>query len=386
MVFGGLGRHVHAVAEAQANLGLDVTVVSLRADPRVDGTSTGYRSLPEARERINGVDVIRVEPAAISGGLTPSNLLLFVASMQEAMFAVADELFCTNNINIIHGHDWLVGATVTSVAAQAGVPLVCTVHATEMGRHQGWLPTATSTRIHEDEIRLVSAANEVIVCSQHMRDEVVGNLSGDADHIRVIANGIHVEQWPSAPLTPPEDKPVLVYCGRLEYEKGVQYLIAALPALQRTYPGLSLVVAGKGDYRNALERITAEHGLSDVVTFTGWLPEAELQMLMKQASAAVVPSLYEPFGVVALEAAATGVPLVVANTGGLAEFVKEGVTGRIFEPADPASLAQAIDRSLSDPHASARMSRAAFASVVHDHNWARIAHATTEVYHDAAKR
>lgn len=113
----------------------------------------------------------------------------------------------------------------------------------------------------------------------------------------------------------------MTFAGRLVYEKGVQHLIAALPRLRHAHPGLRLVIAGDGPYRSALELEVDRLGLGQAVTFPGFLGGVELPALMAASDCFAVPSIYEPFGMVALEGAAAGAPLAVAATGGLAEIV-----------------------------------------------------------------
>ena len=147
------------------------------------------------------------------------------------------------------------------------------------------------------------------------------------------------------------------------------------------------MVAGRGSQREALEQQVGRLRLGRVVSFTGWLTEPDLAALLAAADLVVLPSVYEPFGLVALEAAASGTPLVVAATGGLTETVVDGVTGRTFTPLDAQSLARVVTAALSNPEKSARMSRALTRRLRLDHGWDDVAARTLDVYaHAVASR
>jgi glycogen(starch) synthase len=171
-----------------------------------------------------------------------------------------------------------------------------------------------------------------------------------------------------------------VFTGRLEWEKGVHTLVEAMPRLRRRHPGLRLVVAGRGTHRDALVEQARRLRVSRSVAFTGWLEEEDLRAVVAAADVAVVPSVYEPFGLVALETAALGTPLVVAGTGGLAEVVRDHESGLVVPPLDAAALADAVTELLCDEVLAHRVARTAREVVVRDHDWSALAARTVEVY------
>jgi len=179
--------------------------------------------------------------------------------------------------------------------------------------------------------------------------------------------------------------PLVGYAGRLVYEKGVQHLVGAVPLLRKQHPGLRVVIAGDGPYRAELQEETSRLGLHDAVSFPGFLTTAELPAMLAATNATVVPSMYEPFGMVALEAAAAGAPLAVADTGGLAEIVEPGVTGVTFPHSDPDALAGAVDTLLADAVFARRVARRARSMVARRYGWAAIAAQTAESYAAAAR-
>jgi len=381
LVYGGLGRHVHALAEAQAAGGDSVTVITqLPAGEATDSV-------------VGGVRVIRVphDPPALP--FDEEHLLAWVMSLESAMTRAGITL--EHAPDVVHAHDWIVAHAAAAVrTAYPSASLVATIHATEAGRHQGWLPGPLSEAIHSVEHWLVHESDRVIVCSQHMYAEVeklFGSESLEPAHVHVVANGIDLQRWRasrSAVATARDrhgaDGPLVVYVGRLEWEKGVHTLIDALPRLRRRLPGLRVVIAGRGGATEDLQRRAKDRRVSRMVDFTGWLPERELHALIAAADALVIPSIYEPFGLVALEGAALNAPLVVAEAGGLAEFVEDNVTGRVFAPGDAVDLARAVTSAVQDAEVSAALARAARERLEAAYQWELLAGKTADVYASAA--
>jgi glycogen(starch) synthase len=288
-----------------------------------------------------------------------------------------------------HAHDWLVTHTAMTMREHLDVPLVTTLHATEAGRHQGWLPEDLNRTIHGVEWWLAHESDQLIACSEYMRWEISRLLDVPAGGIAVIPNGVHAPAWqPSARAVVAAraryagDGPLLGFAGRLVYEKGVQYLIDALPRLRRDHPGLRLIIAGDGPYRPDLHAHVDRLGLAETIRFTGFLGD-HLPALFATTDSVVVPSVYEPFGMVALEAAASGAPVAVSATGGLAEIVDHGVTGVTFPARDPDGLADAVATLLADRSEARRLARSARHMVHTRYGWAGIAARTAVTYRAA---
>ena len=203
---------------------------------------------------------------------------------------------------------------------------------------------------------------------------------------RVIRNGIDAGLWPFARRRPRKGPAQLLYLGRLEYEKGIHDAIAALPRIRRTHPGTTLTVAGDGTQYEWLVEQARKHKVLKAVTFVGRIDHRGLVQLLHGADAAVLPSHYEPFGIVALEAAAAGAPLVTSNVGGLGEAVIDGQTGLSFPPRDVAALADAVRAVLNDPAAAQRRAVAARERLTSDFDWHTVAAETAQVYLAAKRR
>ena len=232
----------------------------------------------------------------------------------------------------MHAHDWLVAHLAIALAEYFDVPLVSTIHATEAGRHSGWVAGSISRQVHAVESWLVQESDSLITCSASMSDEITELFGPGLAEIRVIRNGIDAALWPFARRRPRQGLAELLYLGRLEYEKGVHDAIAALPRIRRTHPGTTLTIAGDGTQLQWLVEQARKHKVLKATAFVGQVGHEDLVRLLHTADAAVLPSHYEPFGIVALEAAATGTPLVTSNVGGLGEAVINGQTGVSFAP------------------------------------------------------
>jgi glycogen(starch) synthase len=219
--------------------------------------------------------------------------------------------------------------------------------------------------------------------------EVAGLFGRDPADMCVIPNGIRAAEWTTTVARKRAarrryGRPLIGYAGRLEPEKGVQTLIEAMPAIRRSFPEARAVIIGTGTAESELRHGVKRRRLSDAVTFAGYISDDDLRAVMAASDVAVVPSLYEPFGFVALEAMALGTPLVAARTGGLAAIVADGETGLLFPPGDRAGLADAVVAVLQHPRAARTRAAAGRSEVEERYAWPVIATAALDVYRDAA--
>ncbi|MBY8872472.1 glycosyltransferase family 4 protein [Micromonospora sp. PLK6-60] len=380
VLVGGLGRHVHALSVALAAAGHEVTVVTRHADGA------------PLEEHVDGVRVVRAAEDPVTFPLATGSLLAWTMAFNHTLTRAALRAAGTGGYDVVHAHDWLVAHTAITVAEHLRLPLVTTMHATEAGRHQGWLPEEMNRTIHGVEHWLSTSSTRLIACSGYMRDQVTTLFGVPAGQVEVVPNGVDDRAWRARPRAVASararfaaDGPLVGYAGRLVYEKGVQHLVDAVPRLRDRHPGLRVLIAGDGPYRGELEERTHRLGLGGTVRFTGFLDNTQLPAVLGATDATVVPSLYEPFGMVALEAAAAGAPLAVARTGGLAEIVEPGVTGVTFPHSDPPALAGAVGQLLGDEVFARRVAREARSMVGQRYGWATIAARTAQTY-AAARR
>jgi glycogen(starch) synthase len=286
------------------------------------------------------------------------------------------------------------------VAAEAGItlakaarrPLVATIHAAEAGLWNGWITTPLTQARHNIETWLVRAATRTIVCSEAMRAEVSAARKVPADELTKVHNAVDIAAWRTssdqqerarAALGVPSDAPLVVLAGRIEWEKGGDVAVRALPSIRRARPGTHLVLAGTGSQRPTLEKLARARRVFRSVRFAGHLAEAELAALLGAADVALVPSSYEPFGMVTLETGAAGTPVVAGAVGGLPEVVASGRTGLLVPPRDPEALAAAVVAVLRDAALATHLVRAAQRDVEARFVWPVAARATEKVYAEA---
>ncbi|MBT0565475.1 glycosyltransferase family 4 protein [Williamsia sp. CHRR-6] len=384
VVVGGLGRHVHHLAVALAARA-DHEVVVLSRRP----TGTDALTHPTDDRLVDGVRVIAVaeDPPAFDFG---SDLMAWTLAMGHSMIRAGWRITDPTGVpwvpDVVHAHDWLVAHPAIALAEFYDVPLVATIHATEAGRHSGWVSGVINKQVHSVEWWLAAEADALIACSTSMHDEVSRLFGPDIAEIHTIHNGIDLSTWPFAQRRGGSQAPSLLYAGRLEYEKGIQDLIAALPRIRRDHPGTTLTIAGDGTQEQWLRELTRKHRVARAVRFVGAVGHHQLVELMHGCDAIVLPSRYEPFGIVALEAAATGAPLVTSTAGGLGEAVTDGITGLNFAPGDVAGLTAAVCGVVGDPTAAARRARQARARLTEEFSWPLVAERTAGVYLAAKRR
>ncbi len=384
VVVGGLGRHVHHLATELAVAGHEVVVLARRPM----GTNAATHPTHTFIEDRVLVVAVAEDPPAFDFG---EDMLAWTLAMGHAMVRAGVALSKPGiaegwTPDVVHAHDWLVAHPAIALAEYFDVPLVSTIHATEAGRHSGWVSGRVNKQVHSVEWWLTNDSDALITCSASMQNEVERLYGPERVPLRVIRNGIDVAAWPFRPRAPRSGPPRLLYVGRLEYEKGVQDAIAALPRIRRAHPGTTLTVAGVGTQFEWLRERARTHRVARAVNFVGRLDHEELLGWLHGADAIVLPSRYEPFGIVALEAAAAGIPLVTSTAGGLGELVVDGVTGAAFEPADVNGLVEAACAVLDDPPAAQERAYAARERLTADFAWDVVAAETIQVYQAAKRR
>ena len=215
--------------------------------------------------------------------------------------------------------------------------------------------------------------------------EVVDGFELPPERTHLIPNGIDPTWWATGEV-PGRRDPLVFTWGRVQYEKGFQVLARAMRLLRSRVPGIECVIGGRGSYLPELQSQIDLEGVSDLVDLPGFLPDDQLRDIVHRAGCVVIPSLYEPFGIVALEALAGGAPLVVARTGGLAELIDGTGAGLLFEPGNAAELAACIEMILSDDDLADEMRKHGAELLADRYSWQAIAGATASVYagHPAA--
>jgi len=368
-VVGGIAAHVDGLARAMVRSGHDVVVLTLQ---RRDAGGPA----PDD-EVLDGVRVLRA--SADLPWVPDHDLVARMASANHQLVGLAAQLGGWRP-EVVHAHDWLVAWAGDTLKTLWGVPLVATIHATERGRHGGHLPPGMPAEINAVEWWLTYQAREVIACSRFMVREVVDGFELPNEKVHLVPNGVDTASWTPAHRVDAPRELLVVAWGRVQYEKGFQVLVRAVGALRNRVPGIRCTIAGRGSYLAELQTQIDVEGVADLVDLAGFVPDDELRDTLQRAGCVVIPSLYEPFGIVALEGMAAGAPTIVARTGGLAEIVEGTGAGLLFEPGNHLDLARRIEEVLLDPARAAAMARTAATLLAERYTWDAIAASTSEVY------
>jgi glycogen(starch) synthase len=386
-IVGGIARHLYDLAHSLEKQGVEVHVITCEHPGAL------------AEEIEDGIHIYRVTPSG------PGNdFIHWIQLLNDAMLECANVLVPkllglnadgtlkaapAENPIIFHAHDWLAHFSATALKHKYMLPMVATIHATEYGRNNG-ISGPTQEYINSVEWNLQNEAWRVIVCTEFMKRECEYALQTPWDKMDVIYNAVDTAKFKlpefsdeekaayRAQYAAPEEK-IIFFVGRMVREKGVQVLIESLPKVRWGYHDAKLLIVG-GGYKDHLYNLAMYLGMERHVYFTGFVPDADLLKIYQIIDIACFPSLYEPFGIVALEGMAAKVPVVVSDAGGLPEVVENGVTGITTYAGNPNSLADGLLRMLHEPDAAKRMAADAYERLQTVFNWDLIATQTVGVY------
>ena len=373
-IVGGIARVVNDLSKRLIKDGYDVYVVTYR-----EGSTPYY-------ENDKGVHVYRVDNYMIN----PNNFIDWIMQLNFNMVAKVNELIAKGEkFDVIHAHDWLVAYAAKTLKNSYDLPLVSTIHATEAGRNGG-IHDEVQRYINDTEWMLTYESSEVIVNSKFMKNDLQRLFGLPYEKINVVANGINSTAYSGVEKDydfrrqyAADNEKIILFMGRLVYEKGVQHLISAMPKILENYHDAKLVIAGKGGMLDELKAQVEAMGLGQKVYFTGYLNAKQVSKMYKCADISVFPSTYEPFGIVALEAMLAGVPTVVSDVGGLNEIVEHGVDGMKSYAGNPNSLADSILELLFNPQLCESISKKAKTKVKNEYSWTKIAQDTHFIYQKA---
>ncbi len=371
-IVGGIARHVGELYPELVARGHAVHLITVQ-----------FGDMP-LRSVVEGIQVHRVTVGQ------SHDFLHWVGQMNQMMGSYAGELIEQfGPFDLVHAHDWLVADSAIALKHRFKLPLVATIHATEHGRNRG-IHNAIHQHVHDHEMGLSYEAWRVIVCTNYMQREVQVTLDTPVDKINVIYNGIRAQKKQVDPTHDRAtfrqrfaavDQRIVYYVGRMTPEKGIARLVDAAPQVLAAMAGqVKFVIIGGGN-TVPYQRQVQQMGLGANFLFTGFLADAELDIFQTIADCAVFPSLYEPFGIVALESFAARVPVVVSDAGGLPEVVRHGETGIVTRRDDPTAIAEGILQVLNHPQFSAKLVEQAYQDLEERFRWDQIA-AQTEVVYD----
>jgi glycogen(starch) synthase len=372
-VIGGISPHVYFLSKSLAEIGVKVHVVTC-----------DFPGAP-AHEVIDGVEIYRVDSYKNPAPDFATWVYLMNLNMQREAASIVNKL--GGKIDVFHAHDWLVATAGIGLKHVFRKPLLVTMHSTEIGRRDG-LHTDTEKMIHATEAWLTYEAWKVICCSNYMVSHVKWAFGLPEDKLVMIPNGVKTRVYKSSKTEKCDafrdkfalpDEKIVLYVGRLVYEKGIHVLINAVPKVLEKV-NAKFIIVGSGYMKEQLLNIVRSMRLEHKVLFLGFVDDETLLRLQKCADVSVVPSLFEPFGIVALEAMAAESPVVVSDTGGLSEIVDHDVTGFKAYPNNPDSLAWGITKLLLDENYQKNIRENAYRKVQEKYDWQKIAQQTKQVY------
>ena len=303
-VVGGIARVVHDLSHRLIKDGHEVTVVTYK-----EGNVEDF-------EDDNGVKVYRVNNYMIN----PNNFIDWIMQLNFNLISKATEIINKEGpFDVIHAHDWLVAYAAKTLKDSFKTPIIATIHATEAGRNSG-IHDEVQRYINDTEWMLTYESTEVIVNSNYMKSELQRLFGLPYEKINVVPNGVNLNLYNGVEKDynfrrqyAADNEKIILYVGRLVYEKGIQNLIAAMPKVLNGYHDSKLIIAGKGGMIDELRDEVRRLNIENKVYFTGYLNLNQVTKMYKCADVAVFPSTYEPFGVVALEGMLSGTPVVVSD-------------------------------------------------------------------------
>jgi glycosyltransferase involved in cell wall biosynthesis len=371
-IIGGISPHVYYLSKSLARNGAKVYVVTC-----------DFPGAPQ-HEVVDGVQVLRIDSYKNPSPDFATWVYLMNVNMQKEAAALVNSL--GGKIDVFHAHDWLVATAGIGLKHVFRKPLFATMHSTEIGRRNG-IHFDYERMIHETEAWLTYEAWKVICCSDYMVSHVRWAFGLPEDKLVMVPNGVNTEVYAGhgedlrefrSKFALPEEK-IVLFVGRLVYEKGVHVLVNAVPKVLEK-ANAKFIIVGNGYMKEQLSGLVKSMGLAHKVLFTGFVDDETLRKLQRCADVSVVPSLFEPFGIVALEAMAARSPVVVSDTGGLSEIVEHDVSGVKVYVNNPDSLAWGINRVLTDNGFANWLRTNAFKKVQEKYNWDKIGQQTSNIF------
>jgi glycosyltransferase involved in cell wall biosynthesis len=360
---GGIGSHCFDLCKALSEQGAEVHVLTFGEHAR--------------HEIVDNISVHR-----IPSGHAPDTIS-WATFLGHQMEKKAIELDKEENFDVVHAHDWMMVPAGVGIKKTLDLPMVFTLHSTEHGR--SGIHDSYTKMINDLEWYGTYEANEIITVGQDFYKEVRWLFNPPEDKLHYIPNGVDVDRFDTNTFSVDKNdyaldwEKIVLFVGRLTHQKGVEHLIKAMPAVLNENSDAKFVLAGGGaidHYRG----IAHAHGIGGKALFTGYVPEHVLLSLFKTSEVAVAPSIYEPFGIVALEAGAARKPIVGSFVGGLKETIVHETTGLHSYPADYKSIASQLNAALSDPFWAKRMGLNGRKRVEKNYRWNRIAALTFKCY------
>jgi glycosyltransferase involved in cell wall biosynthesis len=403
-IVGGLGTYAAEITRKFVLMDNDVTVFTMNDDAGDLPTREIWRGIEIHRPLHIDIsdslpDVIAEDIKKWGRGLHLFSKILVYNYLSASK--LVNELIRKEEIkyDIVIAHDWLSAIGGITVKKEIGLPFAFHVHSTEKGRTLG----NGSEVVSNIELHGGKAADLVVTVSYAMKEELV-TLGFPKDKIQVAYNGVDAQKYNPEEVTAEQilkirslygikdDELMILFIGRLVGVKGVDKLIMALPHILQKIPKAKLVILGLGDLQDYLTNLVNHMRLNDYVKFRfEFIPEEERILHYAACDVAVFPSLYEPFGIVVLEAMSMERPVVVGAAGvsGMREIVipsGEEQCGYHIDPSSPADIAWGIISTLENNERRKWLGKNGRRRVLSEFTWDKITERTLELYEQAIKR
>jgi len=366
MKAGGIAAHCEDLATTLADQGHEPIVITYG-----EKEETEYR---------DGVQIHRVTSTE-----SANNTLSWAMHLGHQMEKKAIQLYRSEEFDLIHAHDWMAVSGAVGLKKTLGLPMVFTVHSTQKGRDG--IDSNYQRTIHNLEWYGTYEASQVITVGKDFSEEVKHSFNVPDEKVNYIPNGVDLEKFDAHSHRLDYNdyaldwEKIVLFVGRMYPQKGPGHLIEAMPSILNDSPEAKFVMVGSGATEHY--KGIAKSRVGDKVYFPGYVSDQELLSLMKSAEMTVAPSVYEPFGIVPLEAAACETMTVGSYTGGMKDTIVHEYTGLHSYPEDSGSIAYQVNRALNDPGWTDWMGDKARNRVEDNFRWEQIAAWTNGVYRNA---
>lgn len=366
---GGLAVHCYELTHALAAKGVKVDFYMPRTDSEVVVQDRNIRIIPVAHARF-GAYITR----QAYGPEFFSNVHAFNNEAAERI-ARSDR---RERYDLIHHHDWMTAFAAMKAKYAMGKPMVSTFHSTEFDRAGMW----PNEYILNTEKQALANADRVITVSNYMKGRLVEKLGADEKKIRVIYNAIDAGEFKKRWDVTHGKERIILFLGRLAEQKGPAQFLHAAKLVAERERNVRFVIAGTGEMLGYLINLAISLGIGGKVTFIGYLPDEQKRYVYAKSDVYVMPSVSEPFGITALEAMASGTPVLLSKTSGAAEITPHRLTVDFW---DVNGMAEKIIALLRYKVLSETLAKEEFADVV-NLTWDKIAEQTIGVYEEVMGR
>ncbi len=280
-----------------------------------------------------------------------------------------------SNLDVVDVHDWITASAGVKIKKKYGIPLIHTVHSTQLGR-----PSSKRYPLKlKIERMCFREADRIITISNKMKEELRKLYNVDESKIKVIYNCVDVKKFKRG-----REKDYILFVGRFSRRKGTDILVKAMKLVVKEIPEAKLKMIGTGEMLEYCKELAEKLKISESIEFLGWVPDEELVEAYAHAQLVALPSTYEPFGLTVLEAMASGKPVITTNISGASEIITNWKNGVVVKVNDVKDLAHAIIKLLKDKKLRKRIGENAY-RLAKKYTWKKAANETIEVFKEVVR-